>query len=99
MAILIKGIDLPKSCARCVFLGSDHESCVILWKYVTHNVRYETINHGCPLISVPAPHGRLIDADIAKVEVRRAEALARAFGYHNAVDAINNAPTIIESEE
>lgn len=43
------------------------------------------------------PHGRLIDADEAKEALRRAEFLA--FGYHYAIQTINEVPTIIEAEE
>lgn len=45
------------------------------------------------------PHGRLIDGDRAKEELRRAEALTKAFGYHNVIATIIAQPTVIEAEE
>ena len=89
MSILIKGMDMPHNCGKC---------------WIPCTVEFQDRNYlsrpkCCPCCEVKIPHGRLIDADMAKVEVRRAEALARAFGYHNAVYAINDAPTIIEAEE
>lgn len=61
MSILIKGMEMPKSCRACplatrFFDGED--VCSMLGTYVHDRDREDD----CPLGAVP-PHGRLIDAD------------------------------------
>jgi len=88
MSILIKGMEMPKSCGNCFF--------------DTHCDKWRLRNWGapppddCPLVSVPTPHGRLIDEN----------ALLKGCGYIIAdgmacipVKYIANAPTIIPAEE
>ena len=69
MSILIKGMEMPKSCFYCPFrrkINPDDIQCL-----VTRDVFEETFagtiemrNRGfCPLVEIP-PHGRLIDADV-----------------------------------
>ena len=55
----------------------------------------------CPLVEVPIPHGRLIDADKLEVHdgwLNEAEDYSThiTFVYSNAIDC---APTVIEEEE
>ena len=76
MSVLIKGMKMPKNCEDCRF--EDFGGCMFRVK-----------RSDCPLVEVPTPHGRLIDAD---------ELLLRSVSgteiYH-----ISAAPTIIEAEE
>ena len=51
MAVLIKGMEMPKSCKECKF-----------WSITSCIASYQG-EKSCPLIEVPEPHGRLIDAD------------------------------------
>lgn len=53
MSVLIKGINMPKSCALCFYRDDFHNYC----PYEANKER------DCPLIEVSTPHGRLIDAD------------------------------------
>ena len=57
----------------------------------------------CPLVEVPTPHGRLIDADKVLSEIREIiKADAERGKITFAVDIfrpINNAPTVIDAEE
>ena len=58
MSILIKGMAMPKGCNECAQFWCDH--CRI------HNTTVTLKRHeDCPLIEIPTPHGRLIDADDA----------------------------------
>lgn len=62
MSILIKDMEIPKNCVECKL--SDHISpteCPIysIEKGDYWDKRYKY----CPLVEVPTPHGRLIDAD------------------------------------
>lgn len=53
MSILIKGMEMPKNCAGC-FLRVGQCS---------KRIYMENRPSDCPLVEVPEPHGRLIDAD------------------------------------
>ena len=84
MSVLIKGMEMAHSCVGCRFCehGSINEwdlYCGINNKHIG-NWDDKHINNGwrhpdCPLVEVPTPHGRLIDAD----ELER-------FMYHHAFE-------------
>lgn len=90
MSVLIKGMKMPTDCVSCRW---HRKGRCILTDVETNTGR------DCPLVEVPTPHGRLIDADETKEALRRAEALTRAFGYHNVIQTVSEVPTIIEAEE
>ena len=72
MSILIRGMEMPKSCGDCKFHwhGDGVTYCLALSK--PHNLHhiscrcYYEAEEDCPLIEVP-PHGRLIDADALRL--------------------------------
>lgn len=66
MSVYIEGMEMPDSCNHCFVtpgccpavrkrIKSDKPG----YKWIPANYRHED----CPLIEVPEPHGRLIDAD------------------------------------
>ena len=71
MSVLIKGMEMPKTCYKCKFALARFDSlptqkykrhdfeCVLTEKTLTSTKR----NRACPLVPVLTPHGRLIDAD------------------------------------
>ena len=59
MAILIKGMEMPKSCKECKF-----------WSITSCIASYQG-EKSCPLIEVPEPHGRCIDADALAEDLKR----------------------------
>lgn len=76
MGICIPNMEKPTSCNKCPF------TCEKLAFFDGENRP-----KGCPLIEIPTPHGRLIDAD-------------KVFCYDFMDEQnIDNAPTIIEEEE
>lgn len=81
MSILIKNMEIPEHCGYCRFRYDG--ICHALQK-----TQYAVTD--CPLVSVPTPHGRLIDADelIDSLPV----------DYPSVVMAINTAPTIVPAE-
>ena len=86
MSILIKGMNIPKDCIECMR--------IMLWNVFECDV--SDVEEGqrlssCPLVDVPTPHGRLIDAD----------ELLEHKTDHDMISThlIYNAPTVIESEE
>lgn len=54
MSVLIKGIAMPKSCWDCELFFCSLKDRL---KHI------EDRNPDCPLVEIPTPHGRLIDAD------------------------------------
>lgn len=113
MSIILKGIDMPKSCGECEFNynleGGSYEwwECVILHDDLN---QFDTRRTDCPLIEIPTPHGRLIDADETKIQYYQTmeELLqssttinisAQSLSLLCGLTLINNAPTILEAEE
>ena len=107
MSILIKDINIPSSCSDCP-LNYDMMSCIITgtrwWSDRIMLMDFDCDNerlYDCPLIEVPTPHGRLIDAD---------KLLEKAYwDYNEATHDYNNfkvvseydiadAPTVIKAE-
>lgn len=102
MSVIIKGMEIPESCDKCPF-GS--------WTDATYfhcfsmEDEYE-MQHGdrlddCPLIEIPEPHGRLIDADALSyrcgdwyTEEGTEEGFIGALKY-----LLEDAPTIIPTTE
>lgn len=63
MGVLIKGMDMPKG---CVDPKSKGMACpVLLWCTAWRDKVAPPLHRpqDCPLVEVPTPHGRLIDAD------------------------------------
>lgn len=96
MSILIRSnVHLPRSCRKCPFNGGD-------WCIASEKVRigkHGNVNEhrhpDCPLVEIPTPHGRLIDAD----------RLMKSFSYFefssdmgDAMEMLSNTPDIIEAE-
>ena len=66
-SILIKGMDMPKSCADCFFRQAAPNSLDVYFCYADKNNRYAVHDKRplfCPLVEVPTPHGDLIDKDL-----------------------------------
>ena len=61
MSVLIKGMEMPKSCLICV-CDIPKGNCD-LWRNQTPEEHRRERHPDCPLVEVPTPHGRLIDAD------------------------------------
>ena len=106
MSILIKGMEMPKSCWGCPFSAHydpDTDRCLVTEKLFEANwARFNDRLPDCPLVPVP-PHGRLIDVDCA--DEYAYDELELAHGYltgweaaRNMQKIYQNAPTIIEAE-
>ena len=68
MSVLIKGIEMPFTCLTCDFhkcAGGVGDFCSLTKR---RQFRFKNRPKDCPLIEVPEPHGRLIDADEVFVE-------------------------------
>lgn len=90
MGVYIKGMEMPKSCLFC-WLNS-MKQCRATGGDVTWAIATRKRRDGCPLIEVPEPHGRLIDAD-ALINDH-----PRTWSIYD-LQRIANAPTIIPASE
>lgn len=103
MSILIKGMEKPKSCAICHFERDGFPDewemhCLLLHRkvgYYGNNLRMPT---SCPIVEVPTPHGRLIDADWTREEIDK-DRPGRMYEDAWALTVMDNSPTIIEAEK
>jgi len=88
MSVLIKGMEMPRHCGEC---GID-------WCHIWHRAEnpIEKRPPDCPLVEVPTPHGRLIDADKLCLSSGFSTATEYGMGRSDQIEAIkSNAPTII----
>lgn len=113
MSVLIKGMEMPESCKECqvsfgygndeycpfLFEPNDAIEDGLMWKECPKEGRLAD----CPLVEIPTPHGRLIDADaVNKAMDERIEKLKddrsiyEASCVSTALDMF--APTVIEAE-
>ena len=62
MGVYIKNVDMPTDCGHCDFFKNYKGEC---YCYITdHPITFiGEIADDCPLIEIPIPHGRLIDAN------------------------------------
>ena len=111
MSILIKGMEMPKCCAECEwheYYGGDYDwvhACRRTGTMPIENAETERAND-CPIIEVPTPHGRLIDADFEEHHYTSMTTNptpdVTEQDKHNSlviVRALQMAKTIIEAEE
>lgn len=96
MSLIIKGMNMPKSCHDCamryIAIGYDFE-CVFTNDHVGDCIERRLAN--CPLEEVHTPHGRLIDANELSISVLK----AMNNGDDSVIGLIDKSPTIIEAEE
>ena len=111
MSILIKGREMPKSCAECEFFAWKRgvgQYCAINDRISFHitlddfDVSYKR-NGTCPLVLIP-PHGRLIDADALLESIKEAKKKQPEISdvydedYFAVAEWVAYAPTIIPAE-
>ena len=100
MSVLIKNMEMPTNCADCP-LNYDQMACAVTWtrwwsdSMVIMNFDSDKERMpNCPLIEIPTPHGRLIDADELANKTFYGATSAPYITYKKFVDA----PTVIEAE-
>lgn len=107
MSVLIKGMKMPNNCEECDFCHwsnlhqtgrcdrcDDEPVCADFGTdYKRTRARF------CPLVEVPTPHGRLIDADELKKEYPHDEDWEYPVNTNGYVsESIDNAQTVVEAE-
>jgi len=91
MSVIIKGMKFPKSCMECElrFIARGLDTECIFSNDVVDDCTDRRL-YRCPLVELPTPHGRLIDAD---------ELLKHKYGVsQTARTYIKTADTVIEAE-
>ena len=102
MSILIKGMEMPKSCiwrdGKCPLLGDD-DNCKL--QDCQEDWTWEDQYKGCPLSEVPEPCEDAVSRkDVIDLFKRGAEIIAKAKGIsvedmpHNGLDALMNLPPV-----
>lgn len=113
MSILIKGMEMPKSCWQCQLLeGHRHDGlCKAANRWLDDDDYFDWYQYqegdidtskplNCPLVEVPK-HGRLIDADALKNSLAFAESTAKwaVPALRAVLMVIDEMPTTIPAEE
>lgn len=79
MGIYIPNMEMPTSCYACMFFTqTDHwnkedEADILSYCKRTGEKTWESVNGylpNCPLVSIPTPHGDLIDRDEARGSIK-----------------------------
>lgn len=95
MSLIIKGSIMPLMCGDCpCYDGSDY-ACNATGRGVIE-YRYDGRPDNCPLVEIPTPHGRLIDADALRKKIE--SIYGGALWTFECFECIRQAPTIIEAE-
>lgn len=101
MGIYLPNMEMPTKCSECLFAKLSPTGESLICNYMLSIVSWDERPFDCPLVEVPTPHGRLIDADAFEKE--NAYFWNRDFinpKYEDTLaDLVNAAPTIIEAEE
>ena len=102
MSVLVKGMEMPSGCNMCQLRDLYYDYYICRAKKLNDG-RYLDVNdvanrrhRNCPLIEVPTPHSRLIDADELIGYLN--EWLSDPVALSGFTRIINHQPTIIEAE-
>ena len=86
MSILIKGLEMPNACTDCIFIQRGFPDWCDLPD--GHDIYNDKIRQEwCPLVEVPTPHGRLIDADAYCNEMGKRQEAAHKWMYEATINA------------
>ena len=97
MGVLIRGMEMPENCFACPCgyetEGAFIDECLVLKREYEKDADSVRPNW-CPLVEIPTPHGRLIDADELANKTFYNPISAPYITYKT----FCNAPTVIEAE-
>lgn len=65
MSVIVKGMEMPTTCCNCKFREPfiDFAYCHLAEMDMEYEESDNCRHPDCPLVEIPTPHGRLIDAD------------------------------------
>jgi len=96
MGVYISNMSKPKNAFECsTKINPEERMCIYTGKVFeeTLSLLLDRPCDDCPIIEIPTPHGRIIDEDEIYEQPHCGEC------NDATLDAINNAPTILEAEE
>jgi len=100
MAIYIKEMEAPEHCDLCPFQKYDGYEIQPFWYCLFTGLKIDhslvPSGNNCPLVYIPEPHGRLIDADLLAKEMRKGQQTSKAKVW---ALLTKYAPTVIERSE
>ena len=106
MGVYIKDMEMPGCCAECDFCmglsvaSGDYIYYCVEDVYVPNEIVMEGRPDWCPLVEIPTPHGKLIDADKFKSDnPLHIELDVPHVTEVSVEDKIDDAPIVIEAEE
>lgn len=102
MSVLIKGMQIPKTCLECIKSGFRTAIHCAEWSEISAGLREHTRSLSCPLEEVPTPHGNLIDEEYLKEHIIACSTNGRplhTMELSELLEAIDDVPTVIEAEE
>ena len=83
MSVIVKNMEMPERCGQCFLRVGNCKQRIYM----------EQRPKGCPLVEIPTPHGRLIDADEIVMPCLETTADQKWMEI-----AIKSTPTVIEAE-
>ena len=98
MAVIVKGMEMPKDCRECmmqVYYSSEKTWCKPVDRLLSEDYKpipFDGKPDWCPLVELPEKHGRLIDADEIYFS------MTNSTDQDIAEEAIRETPTVIEAE-
>ena len=101
MSVIVKRMDIPKHCRNCKFSYFTH-GISMKCLFISEACKIKGRLSDCPLVEVPTPHGRLIDADELKKKLEKHREMCGdielAHGIDEAIRILENATIIIKAE-
>ena len=103
MSIIVKGMEMPDSCAVCRFAGRGGyfmERVVCMFTGENEDAKNVDRLSACPLVALPDHHGRLVDADALIIDLmnRGVEGI-QTDDWAEIQQTVMEQPTIVESED
>ena len=103
MSVLIKGMEMPKNCKKCMFADFDDVEfdyelyCAVSKKYADLDARDRPLGWACPLTEVKEPHDDLVDRGWVRDSINYS-CWVEYNDYLEAIGIVDDAPTIVEAE-
>lgn len=94
MSVIVKGMEMPKSCADCFAISEGLDWCKATGNEVFNPFPKDDLPSFCPLRPLPEKHGRLGDLD----EVKTAFPCGESVRTECVRATIDNMETIVEAE-
>ena len=97
MSVIIKDMNMPTTPEKCPFyevvLFRPYPCCKV---YIGGNCHFP---YNCPLVGIPAPHGRLVDADDVYHVLTSYYHHSTDFQHEALKESLARVSTIIEAED